>query len=135
MFISCLLDIIKKSITEEICKKLYFCSYRGKKIRSWIPDILSSTLSPLATSLKGEFPINEKECLYVIVLCMFNQNIQKNRVFWDFCWRYALNCFLCIITSSDMEGFPCHKIRGSPDSPLATSQIGNSLLKTSELNV
>ena len=73
MYISYLLCIIKKSTTEKMCEKIYFCSYRVMKIKFWIPYILGFPISPLATSLKGEFPLNEKECLCRIILCMLNQ--------------------------------------------------------------
>ena len=60
VFISCLLDMIKRSITE---KNDIICCYRDKKIKVWTPYILGFPISPLPTSLKGEFPLNKKECL------------------------------------------------------------------------
>ena len=73
VFISCLLDIIKKSTTEKKRKNNNICSYRGKQIKFGIPYILGFQISALATSLKREFPLNEKECLCVIIRCLLNQ--------------------------------------------------------------
>ena len=71
--ISCLLDMNKKSTTEKKGKNDIYRSYRGKKIKFWIPSILGIPISPLATSFKGEFPLNKKEYLCDIILCMSNQ--------------------------------------------------------------
>ena len=118
----------KKSKTEIKGKKNIYGSYRGKKTKFWIPYFLGIPISPLATSFRGEFPLNEKEYLCDIILCtcMSNQITQKNRVSWEVCWGYALNHFLCMITSPD-RGIPfslsmgrlvpllCHKL-GIPSS-------------------
>ena len=69
--------------------------------------------SLLAMSLKGEFPLNKKEFLCVIILCKLNQISQQNRVSRDFCWGYASNHFLCVITSSD-SGIPFPQNMGTP---------------------
>ena len=60
VFISCLQDMIKNAQLNKYEKNDIICSYRGKKIKFWIPYILDFPISPLATSLKGEFPLINK---------------------------------------------------------------------------
>ena len=77
VLISCLLDMIKNSITEKSGEKKYML-LQGKENQILDPlYILGFPISVLLTSLKGEFPLNKKECLCVITICMSNQITKK----------------------------------------------------------
>ena len=72
VFISCLLDMTKKFTKEKNTKYNLICFYRGKKNKFGNPFVLGFPISPLATSLKGEFPLNKKGCPCVKTPCMLN---------------------------------------------------------------
>ena len=80
IYISCLLDMTKKFIKEKNTKYHLICFYRGKQNKFGNPLILGFSISPLATSLKVEFPLNKKGCHCVMTLCMLNQSTYKNRL-------------------------------------------------------
>ena len=65
---------------EENAKINICCSYMEKKIKFGNSESLVFPISPCATSLEREFPINEKGFLSVMIQYILNQIIMKIRV-------------------------------------------------------